>query len=253
MLCVVKIKFDGDISGCNSMMNLCKKLTSIDMHCVFEHNDLSKGVCAISNALPYVDNDYFVPKPAAITEKLKEIDITSQKALRTINYIELSKLSQYFAGEFDYLQASKLTFGSFYRKDKSYFRMDSNTGIYFILLDANEKMIAAFEAFVAQYIMLQFGVNVCTQVIYSLPKLLAISLSNNTKKRLTLSLLRTDVPDKILNDLCNDAAYTIIEKQDLTDKNKICYINAGAVMNGKSLDAYNRDNVACISLGCLED
>lgn len=253
MLCIIKIRFDGDVPRCNSIMSLCQYLTSTDIRSAFTLNVPNKRICAISDALPYVGDDYFVPKPAVITERLKDIDITSQKALRTINYIELSKLNQYFTGEFNYLQASKRTFGSFYRKEKSYFRMDDNTGLYCILLNATEGMILAFEEVISQYIMLQLEVRVLTEVIYSLPELLLASLIKSTRKRLTLSLLRTDVPGAVLSDMCNNAAYTIIEKKGLTDKNKMCYIKAGAVMLSKYLDEYNRGNLTCISIGCLED
>ena len=248
--CIVKIKFKNNIPGSSNISNICNKLSAPSIYKQFSMSNFDLCNFAVSDALPYDADQLFVPKPAIITDELKKLNITDQKALRTIHYIELDQIQQYLSGTYDYLRASKRTFGSFFRQGRTFFRVDKNAGVYFIASFERHNQIENFVDFIKEYILLSITVE-CEVVICETPSILSVLLDKKTTMRLTLATLPSNVSKSILCEICDNASYIIFEKS--TDEGyKICYIKAGAVISSKSIDQYNQIHNCCISIGYLE-
>ena len=230
--CIVKIKFKNNIPGSSNISNICNKLSATSIYKQFSMSNFDPCNFAVSDALPYKADQLFVPKPAIITDELKRLNITDQKALRTIHYIELDQIQQYLSGTYDYLGASKRTFGSFFREERTFFRVDKNAGVYFIAYFERYTQLEDFVNFIKDYILLSITVE-CEVVVCETPNFLSVLLDKKTTMRLTLATLPTNVSKSILCEICDNASYIIFEK--ITEEGqKICHIKAGAVISSNS-------------------
>ena len=63
-----------------------------------------KGKVKISNAFPYIKDEYYVPKPIIQLKKDSEGDSIIKKALKKLKYIPLSKFRDFIEGNLDIKQ-----------------------------------------------------------------------------------------------------------------------------------------------------
>lgn len=125
----------------------------------------------ISNLLPYIDTELFIPKPIISKDELGAVEIKEnsynpKKDLKKINYIGISKFSDYISilkkSDFDentFREYKELSFGvsSSFTKNKigdektepfevGVYKFHSNSGLYFILKCYDNSFIEKFNS-----------------------------------------------------------------------------------------------------------
>lgn len=255
-LLMYKIVFSQKVKNFNSIASICSKISSEEMYRSFtkqnKNLDFSKISIFLSDAMPYIDELYYIPKPAAIISGLKNLDITNQKALRTISYIEITEVENYFLGTYDYLGATKNRFGFFGKTDEGiYFNFAQNAGLYVIIDCDFSEVINLFGAFLRQFIFerIASGVNIFEQSADR--SFFNSKITENKEYRISLSSLSTDVSEFTLGEVCENASYIITEKQLTGDICRICYLRPGAVISNKGIQIYSENHQpGCITIGC---
>jgi CRISPR-associated protein Csm4 len=92
-----------------------------------------KGKLLISDAMPYMKNTYFLPKPMCRIEKdTDKGDSSIKKAYKKLKFIEADKLSDYLNGDYDIQKAPNLNeeLGIFYMKVSASIRGEEQTRPY---------------------------------------------------------------------------------------------------------------------------
>lgn len=71
-------------------------------------NYVRNGVIKISDALPYFNDEYYLPKPYIFIERLSDGDSVSRKAYKTLKYVPLKDYESYLKGEYDVLSSPSI-------------------------------------------------------------------------------------------------------------------------------------------------
>lgn len=251
-----KVVISKEIQRFNSIASICSRLSSEELYRTFvkknNHLDLNNISVMLSDALPFIGEKYFIPKPAAIIDGLTTLDITNQKALRTIDYIEISEIKNYFSGTYDYLAATKNKFGSFKKTSEgTMFKFVSNAGLYVIIDCDNAYVLKLFVSFLRKYILELFDINIDISEQVVKDAVLENRFKKISKYKIALSSLYTGVTENTLFAVCNNASYIVVEKQLTGDESKLCYLKSGAVISQEGLKTYNSSHQpGCIAIGC---
>lgn len=256
---IYKMVFSKEIKGFNSVAGICNGLSAEELYRSFKRKykgiDFSDVSIAMSDGMPYIDEQYYIPRPAAIIRGLRLLNITNQKALRTISYIELTNLENYFTGTYDYVEATKKNFGSFKKtEDGTFFTFAQDSGLY-IIFNCNSGVVSnQFKSFLSQFILEQFNTDVYITEHSANDYLLNVIANEKTEYRISLSSIFTDVSDEILRSVCANASYIVTEKQLQGDSCKVCYLKSGAVITDTGIKLYDKNHQpCCISIGCRRE
>ena len=123
----------------------CCGVTSVPQVCRAVDRQLRQLLCressvlAFSCALPCLQNEYYIPKPAVITGGLLNLSLKDHKYHRFMKYLRLSELMDFYEGRFDFAANAKLRFGV-YRKENGCdtFTFDKDAGIFVVVRFAHQ-------------------------------------------------------------------------------------------------------------------
>ena len=71
-------------------------------------NAVRNGSIKISDAFPYIDDEYFLPKPYVFIERTTDGDSTTRKAYKALKYIPMRDYDSFLKGDFDVFSAKSL-------------------------------------------------------------------------------------------------------------------------------------------------
>ena len=192
----------------------------------------------LSDFMPYYNEHLLVNRPALIEKRIKRLSFVEQKALRTINYISIKKIEDYFTGAFDYINESKKQIGVISNDlSGSKFMFDNGAGMY-CLAGAEKEDINNITEFLTRLILETFSNNI--DITWGpAPKYYCDAINKCSKRRITLSSLYTKISATSLNSLVNESSYYLCEHS--FQKQMTCFISPGSCLRESGVLSYNSE------------
>lgn len=217
----------------------------------------ARGRWGVSGFFPYKGNDYYIPKPALITENLQTLSTAEKKALRFTHYVNCLNLKEYFGASYDYMEATKEKFGYISHKEgDSFFKFEEKAGIYCIISADDRDILQSLVELLKDSFAMVAENQLKTTVKFTIedvPSLMLEELDGSSPHCITLSQIETSQFDNELDALCNDGAYQIREKRSVFNEStgevsteNSCVIEAGACVTRTSITCINQ-SAACDS------
>lgn len=93
------------------------------------YNMVDEGKLLISDAFPYIGNQYFLPKPMIYVEPKKQGNSTEKKQHKKVKYVPVSEMSHFLSGDLDLKKCSLDNLGKEYSQVMSAVRRDEQDAL----------------------------------------------------------------------------------------------------------------------------
>lgn len=256
---ICRAKIHGRIPHYVSVKQLCDSFPSdyvanILRKGAWNHNMVygtARGRWGVSGFFPYKGKDYYIPKPALITENLQTLSTAEKKALRFTHYVNCLNLKEYFGALYDYMKATKEKFGFLSHKaGDPFFEFEEDAGIYCIISADDRDLLQILEELLKDSFDIVAEDQLKATVKFTIedvPRLMLEELDGSSSHCITLSQIETSQFDNELDALCNDGAYQIREKRSVFNEStgevsteNSCVIEAGAYVTRTSITRINQ-------------
>ena len=124
---IIRMQFlDRICPGQKSVKGVCAKLSSSktkeDICESLKHRLLGQESVLLSDAKPFLDHEYFIEKPAFITDGLLDLSLADHKFHRFMTYLNIRDLDVFYSGQFDFAANAAISFGRYVNTgSKNYF------------------------------------------------------------------------------------------------------------------------------------
>ncbi|MCD7854566.1 MAG: type III-A CRISPR-associated RAMP protein Csm4 [Clostridiales bacterium] len=189
-----------------------------------------RGKLCISNALPYIDNCFYVPKPMCRVEST-ENDLSLKKEFKKMSYIPVDSLSDYLSGKSDPVKINEELSGlgkkSVFQKvfikqaednelyNVGVYKFSQNCGLYFVLGYEENDAAELFENILSSLEYSGLGGKRASG--YGRFKSTAVTAAEfenrlNTENKRYMALSVSMAADDELEDVLDGASYKIIKR-----------------------------------------
>ncbi len=93
------------------------------------YNMVDEGKLLISDAFPYIGNQYFLPKPMIYVEPKKQGNSTEKKQYKKLKYVSVSEMSRFLSGDLDLEKCSLDNLGKEYSQVMSAVRREEEDAL----------------------------------------------------------------------------------------------------------------------------